>query len=71
MKTRKHTKRLHEGNYVAEVDVTIYDSDEGWSPYISVEDAMMLDDLREMLKNKEIESAKKLAKIYKLSPVAA
>lgn len=71
MKTRTHTKMLHEGKYVAEVKVTIFDSNEGWSPYISLEDALMLDDLREMLKCDDVESAKKLAKIYTLSPVAA
>ena len=69
--TRKHTKLVHEGKYVAEVEIEIIDSDEGWSPYISLEDALKLDDVREALKTGNIKAAKKLAKVFLLSEVAA
>ena len=35
MTKRKYTKLLHERQYVAEVDIDLIDSDEGWSPYLS------------------------------------
>ncbi|MBI5875497.1 MAG: hypothetical protein HZB81_06610 [Deltaproteobacteria bacterium] len=52
MTKRHHTKLVHEGNYVAEVDVEILDTGDGWSPYLSLEDAQKLDDVREALAKK-------------------
>ena len=45
-RTRKLTKLVHEGKYVAEVEVEVIDTDDGWSPYLSLEDAYKLDDVR-------------------------
>ena len=39
VRTRRRTKLIHEGKYVAEVDVELIETDEGWSPYRSLEDA--------------------------------
>ena len=39
METRKHTKLVHEGKYVAEVVVELINTEKGWSPYISLDDA--------------------------------
>jgi len=47
MKTRHRTKLVREGQYVAEVDVKLIEEDEGWSPYLSLEDAAQLDSVRE------------------------
>ena len=47
MKKRHHVKLVHEGNYVAEVDIELIETGEGWSPYLSLEDAGKLDDIRE------------------------
>ena len=44
MNKRKHIKYIHEGHYVAEVDVELIDAEEGWSPYLTVDDALKLDD---------------------------
>ena len=71
MHSRKHTKLVHEGKYIAEVEIEIIDTEDGWSPYISLEDALRLDDIREALKAKDIETAKKMAKVFVISPVAA
>lgn len=71
MEGRKHTKLVHEGKYIAEVLVELIDTENGWSPYISLDDAMKLDDVREALREEDIERAKKFAKIFILSPVAA
>jgi hypothetical protein len=71
METRKHHKLVHEGKYVAEVEVELVNAEKGWSPYISLDDALKLDEVREALRAGDIGRAKKLAKVYKLSPVAA
>ncbi len=69
MKKRHHVKLVHEGNYVAEVEIELIETGEGWSPYLSLEDAEKLDDVREALRRGDIESASKLAKVYRLIPV--
>jgi len=68
--TRHYTKIVHEGNYVAQVDVELIYADEGWSPYISLEDAYRLDDVREALKRGDLKAASKLGRVYKLTRVA-
>jgi hypothetical protein len=70
MKQRKKTKYVHEGQYVAEVDVELLEDETGWSPYLSVEDAYKLDDVRDALRRGDIEAAAKYGRIYELRPVA-
>jgi len=70
MKKRKHTKLVHEGKYVAEVDIDLIDTPEGWSPYLTLEDAYKLDDVREALREGDLVKASRLARIYTLTPVA-
>ena len=70
MNARNCTKRVHEGAYVAEVDVELLYADDGWSPYLSVEDACKLDDVREALRKGDVKSAARLARVYTLTPVA-
>jgi len=70
MTTRHHTKLVHEGNYVAEVDVELIDSDTGWSPYLSLDDAYRIDDVREALRRGDLRAATGLARIFALTPVA-
>jgi len=36
MRTRRQRKFLPEGDYVAEVDVELVETDAGWSPYLSL-----------------------------------
>ncbi|HOH29606.1 MAG TPA: hypothetical protein PLC40_08025 [Candidatus Hydrogenedentes bacterium] len=47
---RKKIKYLHDGNYVAEVEVEVIETSDEWSPCLSLEDACKLDDIRECLK---------------------
>ena len=68
--TRHYTKIVHEGNYVAQVDVELIYSDEGWSPYLSLEDTYRLDYVREALKRGDLKAVSKLGRIYKLTRVA-
>ncbi len=70
MTTRHHTKLVHEGRYVAEVDVELIDSDTGWAPYLSLDDAYRLDDVREALRRGDIKTAGSLARVFALTPVA-
>jgi hypothetical protein len=70
MRRRQHTKLIHEGEYVAEVDVELVDTDEGWSPYLSLDDAEKLDDVREALRKGDLKAATQLARVYTLRPVA-
>ena len=70
MTTRHHTKLVHEGDYVAEVDVELIDSDTGWSPYLSLDDAYRMDDVREALRRGDLKAATGLARIFALTPIA-
>ncbi len=69
MKHRKKIKYIHEGDYVAEVEVELLEDDTGWSPYLSVDDAYKLDDVREAIRQGDLESAAKYGQIYELRPV--
>ena len=70
MEKRQHTKLVHEGQYVAEVDVELIDMNKGWSPYLSLDDAYKLDDIRNTLRQGDVKSAARLARIFTLTPVA-
>jgi len=70
MTTRHHTKLVHEGDYVAEVDVELIDSDTGWSPYLSLDDAYRIDDVREALRRGDLKAATGIARIFALTPIA-
>ncbi len=71
MKKRKQLKSIREGKYLAEVSVELLETNESWSPYLSLQDAYKLDDVREALKKNDLERAMSLAKIYTLQPVPA
>jgi len=71
MNRRKIAKLVHEGDYVAEVEVEAIQTADGWSPYLSVDDAYLLDDVRDALKRRDLKAAARLARVYKLTPVAA
>ena len=54
MKKRVRTKLVHEGKYVAEVDVELLESEDEWSPYLSLDDAYKLDDIRDALRRGDV-----------------
>jgi hypothetical protein len=68
-KMKRQTKLVREGDFVAEVEVQFISDDHGWSPYLSVEDANKLDDVREALRAGNIDSARNFAKVYSLTLV--
>ena len=69
MKTGKHIKLIHEGDYAAEVEVELIESDEGWSPCLSLADARKLDEVRIALRKGDVAAALKLASVYRLTPI--
>jgi len=71
MSKRLHTKLIHEGQYAAEVEVTLIETDEGWSPYLSLEDAQKLDAVRKALRRGDLKQASQLAHVFQLTPVHA
>lgn len=70
MSPRKKLKYIHEGRYVAEVEVNLIEDNSDWSPYLSVEDAYKLDDVRDALRKNDLETAAKYGRIYEMRPVA-
>jgi hypothetical protein len=61
---------VHEGKYVAEVDVELIETDSGWSPYLSLDDAFKLDDVRDALRRGDVRAASRQARLFTLTPVA-
>ena len=70
MRKRRHTKLVHEGQYVAEVEVELIETDEGWSPYLSLDDAYKLDDVRAALRRGDLQTATRLSRVFSLTPIA-
>jgi hypothetical protein len=70
MMTRHQTKLVHEGNYVAEVDVELALADDGWAPYLTLDDAYKLDDVRDALRRGDVKAASRIARVFTLTPVA-
>ena len=70
MRKRHRTKLVHEGQYIAEVDVELLETENEWSPYLSLEDAYKLDNVRESLRQGNIKAASQHGKVYTLTPVA-
>ena len=71
MTQRRKTKFIHEGRYVAEIDVEVIDDGTSWSPYLSVADARRMDLVRAALRHGDLKAAASEARIYTLQPVAA
>jgi hypothetical protein len=69
MKKRRQTKLVHAGKYVAEVEIELIISEEGWSPYLSVEDAKKLDEVKMALRRDDLEAASRLSRVFTLTPV--
>jgi hypothetical protein len=70
MTKRPHTKLIHEGQYAAEIEVELIETDEGWSPYLSLEDAQKLDEVRMALRRGDLRKASQLARVFQLTPVS-
>ena len=67
---RKKTKYIHEGHYVAEVEVELMEDEGEWAPYLSLDEAYRLDNLRNALRQGDLTAAARYGRIYELRPVA-
>ena len=70
MRKKRYSKLVQESGYIAEVELDLIESDEGWSPYLSLDDAYKLDDVREALRQGDFRRAARHARLYKLTPIA-
>ena len=70
MSEGRRTKLIREKDYVAEVAVDLVDSSEPWGPYLSLDDARKLDEVRSALRRGDIAAALKLGDVYLLTPVS-
>ena len=70
MTKKHHTKFVHEGQYAAAVEVDWIESETGWSPCLSVEDAQKLDEVHEALKTGDLKKEGHLARVFQLTPLA-
>jgi hypothetical protein len=71
MSVTQSTQLVREGDLIAEVHVNLLEDETGWSPYLSVDDASKLDQVRNALRSGDLARASQLSeKIYRLTPVA-
>ena len=71
MNTVQSTRLVREGDLLAEVHVDLLEDEGGWSPYLSVDDAMKLDDVREALRRRDLDRASQLSdRLFRLTPLA-
>ena len=72
MNTRSTKRLVREGDFVAEVDVNLVQAQGGWTPFLSLEDAYKLDEVRDALRAGDIKRAAQLAsRVYRLTPLEA
>lgn len=70
MENKLTYRLIREGDYFAQVEVELIESDDVWAPYLSVEDAEKLDAVGEALRSGDMRAASKYARVFRLSPVA-
>ena len=70
MNRRKKRKFFRVDRFAAEVDVHLIEDETGWSPYLNLEDARRLDEVREALARGDLETASRHGRIFELRPVA-
>lgn len=70
MKTKAHKKLVHEGELAAEVAVQLIETEDAWSPYLSLEDARKLDEVRDALRRGDVQSAAQHARVFRLTPIS-
>lgn len=62
---------MWEKKYLPEVEAERIETDAPWSPYLTLDDAKKLDQVRAALRRKDIKAASRHARVYRLTPVAA
>ena len=67
---QKITEHIHEGKYVADVQVDLHYDDTAWSPTLMPVDVQKLERVRLALRRGDIKAAAKEAKVFELMPLA-
>lgn len=63
-------KFVHGGAFAAEVNVEIFEDERAWAPYLSLDDAYKLDDVRDALRAGDVERASRLTeRVHRLTPI--
>jgi len=70
MTSRKTVKYVHVDRFVAEVDVELLYDDSDWSPYLRLDDAKKLDEVRDSLRRADLKTASRFARVFEMMPVA-
>jgi hypothetical protein len=70
VRSSESVELVREGRYVAEVPVLLIETGGEWSPYLSLEDAQKLDEVRLALRRGDLKAAARLGKVYELKPVS-
>lgn len=70
MAAKRIEKFVHAGQYAAVVEIDWVESDTGWPPCLSLEDAEKLDDLREALRRGDLKRASQLGGFTNSPPSA-
>ena len=68
--TRNTTEFVREGKYAAEVPVELIEEEDGWSPYLSLDDARKLEAVRLALRQGDVATAAKYGRVFELLPVS-
>ena len=66
----KTIKHVHEGKYVADVQIDLHYDDTAWSPTLTPADVQKLERVRLALRRGDIKAASKEAKVFELLPLA-
>ncbi len=69
--TRNTTEFVRQGKYAAEVPVGLIEEEDGWSPYLSLDDARKLEAVRLALRQGDVATAAKYGRVFELLPVSA
>jgi hypothetical protein len=69
--SRKVTRLVHAGKYVAEVTVESIPDDGAWGPYLSLDDALKLERVENALRSGDLKAASQDSVVYEMKPVAA
>ena len=70
MTVKPCTRLVREGEFAAEVSVRLIEGADACSPYLSVDDACRLDDVRDALRTGDMQRASHIAtRVYRLTPI--
>jgi hypothetical protein len=69
--SRKVTRLVHAGKYVAGVAVESIPDDGAWGPYLSLDDALELERVERALRSGDLKAASQDSRVYEMTPVAA